>query len=77
MDGSEGGWSFDDEVEVLPVDTGRLHPQKGRLRGLTKETVTLEVVPPGEEEGGRALLFVAPRTGYEIRAPSTNTGSQL
>ncbi|KAI5850753.1 hypothetical protein BZA05DRAFT_400169 [Tricharina praecox] len=61
-----------EEVKVVPVDTGRSHPQVGRLVRRDADTVTLEVTPPGEN---RTVLLVVPIEGFEFE--KVETGARL
>ncbi|ORY57405.1 hypothetical protein BCR35DRAFT_355500 [Leucosporidium creatinivorum] len=57
------GWlKLGDEVEVTPTDTGKV-PQKGKLVGLDRQRVVIEVV--GEE--GKAARVHAPRLGFSVQ----------
>lgn len=57
------GWlKLGDEVEVTPTDTGKV-PQKGKLVGLDRQRVVIEVV--GEE--GKSARVHAPRLGFSVQ----------
>lgn len=60
-------------VKVVPVDTGRNHPQIGVLLRRDKERIVLDVLPTTETE--RTLRVVFPVRGYEIK--DAMTGSKL
>lgn len=62
------GLAIGDEVEVVPLDTGRGHPQCGRLSGLNEEVVVLEVQPTDRYAGRGTLRIHFPREGYEVRS---------
>jgi hypothetical protein len=47
-----------DDVSIVPTDTGRNHPQKGKLIGLNDEEVCLQT------KAGAVLHF--PRLGYFV-----------
>ena len=53
------------DVEVWPTDTGFRHKDRGRLVGLTKMEVVIEVE---SKVGGRVVRIHAPRTGFRVRA---------
>lgn len=56
------GWlKLGDEVEVTPTDNGKV-PQKGKLVGLNRQRVVVEVV--GEE--GKSARVHAPRLGFSV-----------
>ncbi|KAL7274521.1 hypothetical protein RUND412_002583 [Rhizina undulata] len=69
--------NFGEEVEVAPVDSGKNHPQRGRVRGLDEERVVLEVVPTGEVKDGRTVRVVFPIRGFEIRSVAAQGGAKL
>lgn len=71
------GVTFGEEVEVTPVDTGKEHPQKGRVRELNKEIIVLEVVPTEDYNGQRALRVHFPRKGYEIKGMNAGGNARL
>lgn len=57
------GWlKLGDEVEVTPTDNGKI-PQKGKLVGLDRQRVVIEVV--GEE--GKTARVHAPRLGFSVQ----------
>lgn len=64
-------------MEVAPVDTGKEHPQRGRVRELNSEIIVVEVVPTGEYNGQRALRVHFPRKGYEIKSVSAKGDARL
>lgn len=76
-DNAPSGLTYGEEVEVTPADTGKNHPQRGRLTALGNERIILEVTPPGEYVGGRSLRLVFPRKGYEIRSPSAKRDAKI
>lgn len=51
-------------VKVFPVDTGRSHPQRGRLVRRSDRSIELLVTPPGELQ--RSLRVVFPTRGYRV-----------
>ena len=53
------------EVEVWPTDTGFNHKDRGRLVGLTKVEVVIEVQ---SKVGGKVMRIHAPRVGFRVRA---------
>lgn len=57
--GGGGEW-----VKVFPVDTGRNHPQRGRLVRCGDGRTELLVTPPGEPQ--RSLRVVFPTLGYRV-----------
>lgn len=57
----EGGGG---RVKVFPTDTGRNHPQRGRLVRHDGGRIELLVTPPGELR--RSLRVVFPTHGYRI-----------
>lgn len=69
-DGDSSGLALGEEVEVAPLDTGRAHPQRGRLSSLSKEVVVVEVVPTGQFGGRGALHVHFPRNGYQVQSVS-------
>lgn len=52
-------------VEVWPTDTGFRNKDRGRLVGLTKVEVVIEVQ---SKVGGRVVRVHAPRVGFRVRA---------
>lgn len=71
------GVMFGEEMEITPVDTGKEHPQRGRIRELSKEIAVLEVVPMGECNGKRALRLHFPRKGYTIKGLGAGGNARL
>lgn len=70
VDGDSSGLTLREEVEVTPLDTGRAHPQRGRLSSLNNEVVIVEVVPTGQFGGRGALHVYFPRNGYQVQSVS-------
>jgi hypothetical protein len=60
------------EVEVFPIDSGSRHHDRGRLVGLTKDEVVLNVQAQGTE-----LRLHYPRTDFRIKAATSGGGSKL
>jgi hypothetical protein len=61
---SEGQEAKEGEmVKVTPVDTGRNHPQVGRLMAREGGRIVLEVTAPSES---KTLNVVFPEEGFEI-----------
>jgi len=72
-DGSAPDAAAVEEVSVVPRDTGRTHPQLGRLLRREAHKVTLQVTPPGEDS--RTILVVVPTDGFEL--VKVATGAKL
>lgn len=77
VDGDLSGLTLGEEVEVTPLDTGRAHPQRGRLSSLSEEIVVVKVVPTGQFGGRGALHVHFPRKGYQVQSVSAKGDSRL
>lgn len=81
MDPTEktAGVKLGEEVEVWPLapEHGERMAQRGRVRGLDKHKIVLEVVPTMEPNGGRAVYAVMPREGWEVRSLSAKGAARL
>ncbi|PWW74156.1 hypothetical protein C7212DRAFT_330914 [Tuber magnatum] len=76
-DNDSSGIAFGEEVEVTPVDTGKNHPQRGRVRALGKDRVVIEVTPTEVHVGGGSLRVVFPRKGFEIKSVGAKGNARL
>lgn len=59
------------DVEVWPTDTGFRHRDRGRLVGLGRDEVVLEVQ---SKVGGRMVRVHTPREGFRVQAISGGRG---
>jgi hypothetical protein len=75
----DGEVTYGEEVEVTPTDTGKNHPQRGRVREIGSERVVLEVVPTGEYQGGigKSIRVVFPRRGFSIKSVQAKGKARL
>jgi len=77
-DGDPSGVAFGEEVEVTPVDTGKSHPQRGRVRALGKDRVVIEVTSAEEAYDGDGLVRVVfPKKGFEIKSVRAKGNAKL
>ncbi|CUS08400.1 unnamed protein product [Tuber aestivum] len=76
-DNDPSGIALGEEVEVTPVDTGKNHPQRGRVRALGKDRIIIEVTPTGAHVGSGSLKVVFPRKGFEIKSLGTEGNARL
>lgn len=53
------------DVEIWPTDTGFRHKDRGRLVGLTRDEVVIEVQ---SKVGGKVVRIHAPRSGFKVQA---------
>ena len=60
-------------MEVWPTDTGSRHRDRGRLVGLTRSEVVLEVQ---SKVGGKVVRIHAPRHGFKVQ-PVGGDGSKM
>lgn len=71
------GAAFSEEVEVTPVDTGKNHPQRGRVKALGTDRIIIEVASTEAYTGGGLLRVVFPRKGFEIKSVSVKGNAKL
>lgn len=64
--GDSSGLVLGAEVEITPLDTGKAHPQRGRVSALNKDVVIVEVTPTGQFAGRGSLRVHFPRKGYQV-----------
>lgn len=76
-DGDPSGVAFGEEVEVTPVDTGKSHPQRGRVRALGKDRVVIEVTSAEAYDGDGLVRVVFPRRGFEIGSVRAKGNAKL
>ena len=69
--------AFGEEVEVTPVDTGKNHPQRGRVKALGTDRIIIEVASTEAYAGGGLLRVVFPRKGFEIESVSVKGNAKL
>jgi hypothetical protein len=71
--GNALGLKQGDQIEVLPTDVGRTHPQAGSLVGLDSQRFTLEARTPD----GQSVLVHLPRRHFEVAGLGTKNGMKL
>ncbi|RPB05293.1 hypothetical protein L873DRAFT_1798295 [Choiromyces venosus 120613-1] len=76
-DNDPSGVTFGEEVEVTPIDTGKNHPQRGRVRALGKDRIIIEVTPTEAYVGGSSLRVVFPKKGFQVKSVSAKGNARL
>ncbi|KAG0634917.1 hypothetical protein HOY80DRAFT_894041, partial [Tuber brumale] len=71
------GVALGEEVEVTPVDTGKNHPQRGKVSALVKDRIIIEVTPTEAYAGSGSLKVVFPKKGFEIKSVNTKGNARL
>lgn len=75
--GDSSGLVLGEEVEITPLDTGKAHPQRGRVSALNKDLIIVEVVLTGQFVGRGSLRVHFPRKGYQVRSVGVKGDSRL
>lgn len=66
-----------DRIQIVPTDSGRTHPDVGRLWAIDGTEVVLEIDPPKGSVGGETIRLHAPRHGFRVTKVTSDERAKM